>query len=62
VKIVLDEARCVGRGICHYEAPDVYGLDDRGFCVVLTSEVGEHQVESAELGAVACPEQALSVE
>ena len=62
VRITLDEARCAGRGICHYEAPDVYQLDDRGFCTIRELQVSDHQVESAEMGANACPEQAISLD
>jgi len=59
VRIVLDESRCAGRGICHYEAPDVYQLDERGFCTIRELQVPVHQEESAEMGAHACPEQAI---
>lgn len=58
---MVDEGKCSGHGICHYEAPDVYQLDDRGFCTIRELLVPDHHMESAEMGANACPEQAITI-
>ena len=62
VRIVLDKERCSGHGLCAANAPDVYDVDDRGYCVLRSIEVAGARVAEARRGAKACPEQALRIQ
>lgn len=61
VKIIFQRDLCTGHGRCYALAPEVYGADDEGYCVVLESEIPAHLIDQANLGARNCPEDALSV-
>jgi ferredoxin len=43
-------------------APDVFGPDEQGHCVVLVGEVPPDLEAQARAGVANCPEQAISVE
>ena len=63
VKVHVDADLCVGHGRCYVLAPDVFGADDFGHCVVLEEEVAEALAATRpELGAENCPEQAITIE
>ncbi len=60
--MALDRATCVGHGRCYALAPDVFGEDDEGYCVVLAPDVPPEHETRARLAVVNCPEEALRVE
>ena len=63
MRIVLDEARCVGHGRCYALAPEVFDADDLGHCIVrLADEVPAEHEEAARLGVANCPEDALRID
>ena len=62
MRVRVDAARCVGHGRCYVLAPDVFGEDERGHCVVLREDPGEALLEQARLGERSCPEDAIRVE
>ena len=62
MKVVLDRPTCVGHGRCYALAPDVFGEDDEGYCVILTPEVPEAQQAKARMAVANCPEEALRLE
>jgi ferredoxin len=62
VKIRVDSALCVGHGRCYEIAPDVFGDDERGHCVLLTPEVAPEHRDAASKAEANCPEQAIVVE
>jgi ferredoxin len=58
----IDTDRCAGHGQCHYTAPELFGLDDDGYGVVMESgSLPENLVGAAEAGAGACPERAVII-
>lgn len=59
--IKFDEKHCAGHALCAASAPDVFDLDDDGYCVPPTGNVSAELVEQARRGADACPERALEV-
>ena len=61
MKLRLDRERCVGHGRCYVLAPDVYGEDERGHCVLERAEVPGDLADQARTGAQNCPEGALEV-
>ena len=62
VKVRVDADLCVGHGRCYVLAPDVFGTDEFGHCVVLAEEVPDALGPDARTGADNCPEQAITVE
>ncbi len=57
----LDEALCSGHGRCYVLAPDVFGEDERGHCVLLEKEVEGALLAAAQSGEQNCPEGAISL-
>ena len=62
MKVRVDRSRCSGHALCHAEGPDVYALDDEGYCAVGEVEVAVALEEQARRGALVCPERAITVE
>jgi len=62
MQVRVARERCVGHGRCYALAPEVYGEDERGHCIVLAPEVDAALEARARLGAQSCPEAAISLE
>jgi len=62
VKVSVDAEVCTGHGRCYVLAPDVFGADDYGHCVVLQPEVGDDLAPQARAGEENCPERAIRVD
>ena len=52
---------CQGHGRCYAMAPEVYTADDEGRGEVIDAEIGEDLVEQARVGALNCPESAITL-
>jgi ferredoxin len=61
VKLRVAAERCVGHGRCYVLAPDVFGEDERGHCVLLVETVPSDLERQARLGEENCPERAISI-
>ena len=61
MRIEVDAALCSGQGRCADLAPDVYSLDDKGYCAITELDVPEELHDGAVRGAQAGPERAISV-
>ncbi len=61
MKLTLDRERCSGHGRCADKAPEVYDLDDAGYCLLLVDVVPPSLHQHAIDGADACPETALQI-
>lgn len=59
-RIEFDAAHCAGHTLCNATAPQVYQLDDNGYCNP-PSTVGKALHDAAIAGADACPERVLRV-
>ena len=59
MRILVDRSICSGHALCAAKAPDVYRLDDEGFCFSDGASVPVHLHEQARLGARHCPEAAI---
>lgn len=59
MKVTVDEATCVGCGLCEQACPDVFKLGDDNIAHVLKNECG-----ACDLNEVAsqCPVEAIKVE
>ena len=62
VTVRVDADLCVGHGRCYVLAPDVFGTDEFGHCVVLEEQVADALAADARVGADNCPEQAITIE
>lgn len=62
MRIRVDRTRCEGHAVCHSQAPEVYELDELGYNAINGEmEVDDALAESAERGARACPERAITI-
>lgn len=63
MRVRFDATRCVGHGRCYVLAPDVFGEDERGHCVLLVQgEIPGDLADQARAGEQNCPEQAIDLE
>ncbi|HVV08232.1 ferredoxin [Amycolatopsis sp.] len=61
MKVSLNREACTGHARCYAVAPDVYELDDDGYCALDVVEVQPAMEPQARRGAQACPEGAITV-
>jgi ferredoxin len=61
MKIEVNRNLCSGHARCNAAAPDVYELDEFGYCAISILEVAADQEDAARDGADACPEHAITV-
>lgn len=62
MRVRVDAETCTGHGRCYSLAPDMFGADDVGHCVLLHQDILEGLEDQARIGAQNCPERAISVE
>ncbi len=58
--VVVDSDRCEGNAFCVRTAPDVFGLDDDEYAVVLADPVPADQETLVDRAIAECPRAALS--
>ena len=61
VRVEVNPSLCEAHGHCHEVTPEIYDLDDDGYCVIRNPEVPPDLESRAEEGALACPVQAITV-
>jgi ferredoxin len=61
MRVRVDAARCVGHGRCYEIAPEVFGDDERGHCVLRGDEVPPDQEAAARKAEANCPEGAIAI-
>jgi ferredoxin len=61
MRIKVHPGLCNGWGECHRWGREVYPLDDDGMCEMRLLEVPPEMEDHARFGAMACPEQAITV-
>lgn len=61
VKVRTHPSLCTGVGNCHRWAPHVYSLDEDGRVDIHLLEVPPDLAPEARLGAMVCPERAITV-
>jgi ferredoxin len=59
MKIVLDQPRCEGHGLCEEAAPQLMHLDDDGDLVLDREELADAEVAAANAAVRVCPVAAL---
>jgi ferredoxin len=61
MRVTIDGERCSGHVRCNALAPEVYPLDEEGYAEAGDRPVPAGRERAAERGALACPEQAITV-
>lgn len=63
VRIKFDKEHCVGHALCAAAGPDVFQLDEDGYCIPPdeNADVPPDLVDQAYAGADACPERVITV-
>jgi len=59
VKIRIDRGVCAGHALCAAKAPEVFRLDEEGYCCSDGEVVPARLHAQARLGAQHCPEAAI---
>ena len=62
MRLRLDEAKCTGHGRCYVLAPDVFGEDEAGHCVLRVTDVPPALADQARAGEQNCPEGAIEIQ
>ena len=62
MRVRVDAALCVGHGRCYVLAPELFGDDERGHCVVEKPDVPAGLEPKARLAAQNCPEGAITLD
>jgi ferredoxin len=61
VRVHVDGDVCSGHARCEAAAPGTYELDDQGYNATRDRELDDDEVSGASRGALACPEQAITL-
>lgn len=61
MRVEVDPNICEGHGQCNAVAPEIYDLDEDGYCLIRNPEVPPELEAAATEGALACPVQAISI-
>lgn len=61
MRIRVDRAICAGHALCALRAPEIYLLDEEGYCISDGQDVPADQEEKAAIGAANCPEGAITL-
>ena len=62
MKIIVDQGRCTGLGICESLAPDHFEIDEDGELVVLDATVPDSDLEDVRRAVEGCPTEALRIQ
>lgn len=61
MRILVDTKKCSGQARCWTLSPDVYHLNDDGYNVMPETVVPASMERAARLGALECPERAITI-
>jgi ferredoxin len=62
MKIHVIRDLCTGHARCNEAAPEIFKLDEDGYCVIGELQIEVAQQSKAIAGASACPERAIVIE
>ena len=58
----VDRELCMGHGRCAALAPEIFSVDESGYCTLTLIALQVAQVDRAKLAEANCPEGAIIVE
>ena len=61
-KLLLDESRCTGLGLCEAYAEHVFEIQDDGSLALLTDEIADGDLDAVRQACESCPTEALRLE
>jgi ferredoxin len=61
MRIIVDQERCTGIGICESLAPDFFEVGDDGALALIREDFGAGDRAIIEQAVQSCPAQALSI-
>ncbi|MGI5199976.1 ferredoxin [Streptomyces sp. CA-288835] len=62
MKASVDSAKCTGHARCNAVAPQVFTVNDDGYCSIGTDKAVPPELEAAaRAGAANCPERAITL-
>jgi ferredoxin len=61
MKVVVDDDRCRGHGVCWTICPEVFELTDDGYAVATEGDVPPAQQAAVRDAGDSCPERAITV-
>ena len=62
MKVRLDQSKCTGHAQCHAVDPDLFPIDESGYCILEEHEIAAEDEELIREGVASCPEMALICE
>ena len=62
MRVRVDAERCVGHGRCYELAPEIFGEDAEGHCIIRRARVPAELEAKARSAATNCPEEAILVD
>ncbi len=62
MKIIVDQGRCTGLGICESLAPDHFEINEDGELVLLDATVSDSDLEEVRSAVEGCPTEALRIQ
>jgi ferredoxin len=62
MRVIVDDERCKGHGMCCTSCPELFELTDSGYAIVLMEEVPTELEDAARTAVQQCPEHAISIE
>jgi len=61
MRIIADQARCIGAAMCAFIEPGIFDNDARGLVVLRTEHLDGTQIDEAREAVAECPSGALSL-
>lgn len=62
MKIRLLRSKCAGHAQCYAVAPEIFPIDDEGFCILDERVVRPDEMAAVRAGVASCPELALVID
>jgi len=62
MRVRLERSRCVGHAQCYAVDPELFPIDDMGYCILEEHDVLAGDERLTRDGVAACPEEALILE
>jgi ferredoxin len=62
MKVRLERDKCAGHAQCYAVDPDIFPIDDDGYCIMAEHTVAPDDEKATREGVAACPELALVID
>jgi ferredoxin len=61
MRVRVDQVQCQGHARCWEELPNVFTLDEAGYCAITEADIAPEDEAGARRAAAACPERAITL-